>query len=78
LSTDLPYYLCYKVYDIQSERERQSAFELEMMKMTISPCHTMAVTICDKQLLSGLNIALSEMSVEEQLAMEVCQFVFMN
>eukprot|EP00092_Neocalanus_flemingeri_P069845 GFUD01085652.1.p1 GENE.GFUD01085652.1~~GFUD01085652.1.p1 ORF type:complete len:205 (-),score=94.14 GFUD01085652.1:62-676(-) len=61
--------LLNKVYAIQSERERQFNLVSQMMQMTVSPSQTLAS--CDKQGMSCLNSAMSDMRVEEQLDMEV-------
>eukprot|EP00092_Neocalanus_flemingeri_P089496 GFUD01113250.1.p1 GENE.GFUD01113250.1~~GFUD01113250.1.p1 ORF type:complete len:197 (+),score=85.81 GFUD01113250.1:180-770(+) len=61
--------LLNKVYEIQSERERQFNLVSQMMQMTVSPSQTLAS--CDKQGMSCLNSAISDMRVEEQLDMEV-------
>eukprot|EP00092_Neocalanus_flemingeri_P101382 GFUD01129627.1.p1 GENE.GFUD01129627.1~~GFUD01129627.1.p1 ORF type:complete len:203 (-),score=99.03 GFUD01129627.1:90-698(-) len=61
--------LLNKVYAIQSERERQFNLVSQMMQMTVSPSQTLAS--CDKQGMSCLNSAMSDMRVEKQLDMEV-------
>eukprot|EP00092_Neocalanus_flemingeri_P101380 GFUD01129625.1.p1 GENE.GFUD01129625.1~~GFUD01129625.1.p1 ORF type:complete len:198 (-),score=89.61 GFUD01129625.1:90-683(-) len=55
--------LLNKVYEIQSDRERQFNL-LSQMKMTVSPCQMM--TSSDKLGMSCLNSAMSDMSVEQQ------------
>eukprot|EP00092_Neocalanus_flemingeri_P089505 GFUD01113259.1.p1 GENE.GFUD01113259.1~~GFUD01113259.1.p1 ORF type:complete len:178 (+),score=74.78 GFUD01113259.1:1-534(+) len=55
--------LLNKVYEIQSDRERQFNL-LSQMKMTVSPCQM--VTSSDKLGMSCLNSAMSDMSVEQQ------------
>merc|ERR1719186_1382555 len=61
--------LLNKVYEIQSERERQFNLVSQMMNMTVSPCQT--ITSSDKMGMNGLNSAMSDMRVEEQKDMEV-------
>merc|ERR1719186_2558866 len=61
--------LLNKVYEIQSERERQFNLVAQMMNMTVSPCQTM--TSSDKMGMSSLNSVMSDMRVEDQQDMEV-------
>ena len=64
-------YTFFKVYEIQSERERQSNLVSEMMKMTVSSSQTVPMNTCDLVAMAEPNSGVSVITMTEQQDMEV-------
>ena len=69
-------YILLKVYEIQSERERQSNLVSEMMKMTVSSSQTVPMNTCDLVAMAEPNSGVSVITMTEQQDMEVCHYLF--